>query len=256
MQIIPLFEPGVSIRQREVAETLAEVYSIVICVDQVEKMYLKDVIPDESEYNRVTARLLQQYRAIMANNDQDHDFQMAFGGSLQEFCKRYGVIASNGVLRLEKGIPLTTEHAAAAGASKSSTSTASATNAAGAADGSITKDVDRNLQSNSANNGNGAKTTGENLARGIAEATGNFITVMDAVKLGYRTRDQLHPLLAELLLSTNRVARLESRSRGRLVEWLVHVNRLRGQESIDEKAARELLGDLDTAYREFYSALG
>lgn len=79
---------------------------------------------------------------------------------------------------------------------------------------------------------------------------------MDAVKLGYRTRDQLHPLLAELLLSTNRVARLESRSRGRLVEWLVRVNRLRGQESIDEKAARELLGDLDTAYREFYSALG
>ncbi|GAV55071.1 hypothetical protein ZYGR_0AS03940 [Zygosaccharomyces rouxii] len=241
MQSIPLFEPGVSIRQREVAEALAEVYSIVICVDQVEKMYLKDVIPDESEYNRVTARLLQQYRAIMANNDQDHDFQMAFGGSLQEFCKKYGVIASNGVLRLEKGIPLTTEHAAAAAAT----------------DGNVkSSNVNQNSQSTSETSGDGATTTGENLARGIAEATGNFITVMDAVKLGYRTRDQLHPLLAELLLSTNRVARLESRSRGRLVEWLVRVNRLRGQESIDEKAARELLGDLDTAYREFYSALG
>lgn len=237
MQTIPLFEPGLGIRQREVAETLAEVYSIIICMDQVEKMYLKDVIPDDSEYNRVTARLLQQYRAIMANNDDDPDFQKAFGGSLQEFCKKYGVIASNGILRLEKGIPLTTEHAATEGKIKSG-------------------DMHQDSQSTSKTSADGAKTTGENLARGIAEATGNFITVMDAVKLGYRTRDQLHPLLAELLLSTNRVARLESKSRGQLVEWLVRVNRLRGQESIDEGAARGLLEDLDTAYREFYSALG
>ncbi|GCE98855.1 vacuolar protein-sorting-associated protein 28 [Zygosaccharomyces mellis] len=239
MQLIPLFEPGVSIRQREVTEALAELYSIIICVDQVEKMYLKDVILDESEYNRVTTRLLQQYRAIMTNNDEDHDFQTAFGGSLQEFCKKYGVIASNGVLRLEKGIPLTTEHAATDGNVKSGNTLQNSQSASASA-------TDRD----------GVTTTGENLARGIAEATGNFITVMDAVKLGYRTRDQLHPLLAELLLSTNRVARLESKSRGRLVEWLVHVNRLRGQESIDEKAARKLLEDLDTAYREFYSALG
>lgn len=228
---IPLFDPGVNTRQREIAETLAEVYSIILCVDQVEKMYLKDVVSDESEYTRITSRLLQQYSAIIANNEHDQDFQRAFGGSLAEFCRRYSVIASNGVLRLEKGIPLTTEHAAT-------------TAIASAGDPATT------------GNSKSPPPQGEGIARGVAEATGNFITAMDAVKLGYRTRSQLHPLLAELLLSTNRVARLDSPNRGRLVEWLVRVNRLRSQENLDEKAARELLADLDAAYREFYSALG
>lgn len=227
---IPLFDASASMRQREIAETLAEVYSIILCVDQVEKMYIKDVVSDESEYTRVTSRLLQQYRAIIVNNEHDQDFQKAFGGSLSEFCRRYGVIASNGVLRLEKGIPLTTEHAAT---------------------GSLVPPTDSTEA-----DPNASPRPGEGMARGVAEATGNFITVMDAVKLGYRNRSQLHPLLAELLLSTNRVARLDSRNRGRLVEWLVRLNRLRSQESLDEKAARELLADLDAAYREFYSALG
>ncbi|AQZ10750.1 VPS28 (YPL065W) [Zygosaccharomyces parabailii] len=227
---IPLFDASASMRQREIAETLAEVYSIILCVDQVEKMYIKDVVSDESEYTRVTSRLLQQYRAIIVNNEHDQDFQKAFGGSLSEFCRRYGVIASNGVLRLEKGIPLTTEHAAT---------------------GSLVPPTD-----STETDPNASPRPGEGMARGVAEATGNFITVMDAVKLGYRNRSQLHPLLAELLLSTNRVARLDSRNRGRLVEWLVRLNRLRSQETLDEKAARELLADLDAAYREFYSALG
>lgn len=104
----------------------------------------------------------------------------------------------------------------------------------------------------------------------VAEATGNFITVMDAIKLNYRAKDQLHPLLAELLLSINRIGGLHSNdmsngekgsdrtfgeNKKKLVEWIVKINKMKMSEELDEKEAKELLFDLDIAYKSFFAML-
>jgi ESCRT-I complex subunit VPS28 len=43
------------------------VFSIVITLDEIEKAYLKDAIP-ESDYTEICDRLLKQYRAILTDD--------------------------------------------------------------------------------------------------------------------------------------------------------------------------------------------
>lgn len=230
MDEIPLYDRDIGLKERETIETLSEIYSIIITIDQVEKLYIKDVIDNEQEYTQLVNKLLAQYNTLIANNENDPDFRQKFGSSINEFTKKYNVIASTGVIRLEKGIPMTVEHNNNAG-------------------------------------GNGTNANSKN----VAEATGNFITIMDAIKLNYRTKDQLHPLLAELLLSINRVTPLQrNKTQGdqdtagsqsgegnkkKLVEWIVKINKMKIDQELDDKDAKELLFDLDVAYKNFYSLL-
>lgn len=230
MDEIPLYDRDIGLKERETIETLSEIYSIIITIDQVEKLYIKDVIDNEQEYTQLVNKLLAQYNTLIANNENDPDFRQKFGSSINEFTKKYNVIASTGVIRLEKGIPMTVEH----------------------------------------NNNTGGNGTSAN-SKNVAEATGNFITIMDAIKLNYRTKDQLHPLLAELLLSINRVTPLQRNNtqgdrdtagsqsgegnKKKLVEWIVKINKMKIDQELDDKDAKELLFDLDVAYKNFYSLL-
>ena len=230
MDDIPLYDRDIGLKERDTIETLSEIYSIIITIDQVEKLYIKDVIDNEQEYTQLVNKLLAQYNTLIANNENDPDFRQKFGSSINEFTKKYNVIASTGVIRLEKGIPMTVEH-------------------------------------NNNTVGNGTNANSKN----VAEATGNFITIMDAIKLNYRTKDQLHPLLAELLLSINRVTPLQRNNtqgdqdtagsqsgegnKKKLVEWIVKINKMKIDQELDDKDAKELLFDLDVAYKNFYSLL-
>lgn len=66
-------------------------------------------------------------------------------------------------------------------------------------------------------------SSGAERARTVAETTQNFITLMDALKLGMQAKDQLHPLLSDLLASYTRVAHGAgaAASRERLLQWCV-----------------------------------
>lgn len=227
MDEILLFDRDIGLKERELIESVSEIYSIVITIDQIEKLYIKDVIGDEQEYTNLINKLLVQYNALIANTENNPDFRQMFGSSIHEFTEKYNIIASNGILRLEKGIPMTSEH-------------------------------------NNSTAGNGSSHN----AKSVAEATGNFITIMDALKLNYRTKDQLHPLLAELLLSISRVGPLKrpsgdeaegtpsgEKNKKKLVEWIVKINRMKIDQELDDKEAKELLFDLDVAYKNFYSLL-
>jgi len=52
--------------ERDLQDSLAEVFSIIITLDELEKAYLKDAIP-VSEYTETCDRLLKQYNAILAD---------------------------------------------------------------------------------------------------------------------------------------------------------------------------------------------
>ena len=61
--------------ERDRYESLAEIYSIIITVEALEKAYLRDSIK-ESEYTETCDRLLRQYKSCLA----DETVNAAFGG--------------------------------------------------------------------------------------------------------------------------------------------------------------------------------
>ena len=52
--------------ERDLQDSLAEVFSIIITLDELEKAYLKDAIL-ESDYTEICDRLLKQYKAILTD---------------------------------------------------------------------------------------------------------------------------------------------------------------------------------------------
>lgn len=107
-----------------------------------------------------------------------------------------------------------------------------------------------------------------------------FITVMDALKLKLRAKDQLHPLLSELMTGYTRFkASNEWEGRPKILHWLVleptipritpttgqaallmllrpyvcrliALNQMRASEEVTEEQSRQMLFDLEHAYSE------
>lgn len=82
---LPYTNSGTDLRQQEVKlannsaerdlyDSLAEIYSIVVTLDALEKAYLKDSVA-ENEYTETCSRLLKQYKSNLA----DENVARAFG---------------------------------------------------------------------------------------------------------------------------------------------------------------------------------
>ncbi len=89
----------------------------------------------------------------------------------------------------------------------------------------------------------------------ILEATQDFITFLDALKLGLLAKDQLHPLLSEVIQSVNKVTDKDFEGRGKIVQWLITLNQMRATEEVSEDKARELELDMNSAYQGFKATL-
>ena len=89
----------------------------------------------------------------------------------------------------------------------------------------------------------------------ILEATQDFITFLDAVRLGLLSKDQLHPLLTEVIQSVNKVADTDFENRGKIVQWLITLNQMKATQDLSEDQARELEMDIQQAYQGFRRTL-
>ncbi|KDQ26463.1 hypothetical protein PLEOSDRAFT_1065827 [Pleurotus ostreatus PC15] len=97
---------------------------------------------------------------------------------------------------------------------------------------------------------------GPETAKWVAETTENFITFMDALKLRLRAKDQLHPMLQELVTSYARFKGSKDwEGRSRMVGWLITLNGMKASEEITEDQARQLSFDIEHAYAEFFRSL-
>ena len=100
-------------------------------------------------------------------------------------------------------------------------------------------------------------------ARTVAETTQNFITLMDALKLKMHAKDQLHPLLSDLLASYTKVAHGAGAgaSRERLLHWcvsadrLIELNKMNASDEVGDAQVREMLFDLEHTYSEWFRSL-
>nr|2F66_B Chain B, Vacuolar protein sorting-associated protein VPS28 [Saccharomyces cerevisiae]2F66_E Chain E, Vacuolar protein sorting-associated protein VPS28 [Saccharomyces cerevisiae] len=104
---VPLFDNSITSKDKEVIETLSEIYSIVITLDHVEKAYLKDSI-DDTQYTNTVDKLLKQFKVYL-NSQNKEEINKHFQ-SIEAFADTYNITASNAITRLERGIPITAEH--------------------------------------------------------------------------------------------------------------------------------------------------
>ncbi|KAG6872970.1 hypothetical protein C0995_004509 [Termitomyces sp. Mi166 len=97
---------------------------------------------------------------------------------------------------------------------------------------------------------------GPETGKWVAETTQNFITFMDALKLRLRAKDQLHPILQELVTGYARFKGSKDwEGRSRMISWLITLNGMKASEEITEEQSRQLLFDVDHAYAEFFRSL-
>lgn len=97
---------------------------------------------------------------------------------------------------------------------------------------------------------------GPETGKWVAETTQSFITFMDALKLKMRAKDQLHPVLQELMTNYARFKGSKDwEGRGKLVSWLITFNGMKAAEEITEEQTRQLLFDVEHAYAEFFRSL-
>jgi len=92
-------------------------------------------------------------------------------------------------------------------------------------------------------------------AKAVAECTQAFITFMDALSLEYKAKDQLHPLLSDVMASLNKVSSGDFEGRGTLVHWLIKLNSMKATEEMDPEDARQMAFDVENAYNAFYNNL-
>ncbi len=75
-----------STQQREIYESLAELYSIIVTLDFLEKCYIRDIIKDHDEYTSTCLRLLAQWNTLLKNENVASEFE-----SLEKFKEKYNV---------------------------------------------------------------------------------------------------------------------------------------------------------------------
>ncbi|KAL2755764.1 hypothetical protein ACRALDRAFT_2136197 [Sodiomyces alcalophilus JCM 7366] len=200
--------------ERDLQDSLAEVFSIIVTLDELEKAFLKDAIP-EADYTEICERSLKQYTSILA----DETVSKAFG-DLEQFKSEWDLEVPRATERIRVGMPATAVMTTPSG--------------------------------NLAGSSGGGTTTSGTL---ILEATQEFITFLDAIKLGLLSKDQLHPLLTDVIQSVNKVTDRDFENRGKIVQWLITLNQMKATDELSEDQARELDLDIQQAYQGFKSTL-
>lgn len=92
----------------------------------------------------------------------------------------------------------------------------------------------------------------------VAETVQAFITTMDALQLGQRAVDEIHPQFSELVAALAKVRTLPADFDGleNMKNWLIRLNAMRAADTIDDNDARQLLFDINLTYAAFHKHLG
>ena len=201
--------------ERDLIDSLAEIYSIIRTLDGLEKAYIKDALP-ESEYADLCNKLLKQYRSILQDDSVAREF-----GDLDTFCEIWEVECPRAKERLKIGI----NGAESLAAPQQSTPRASQPASQGPS-GAL-----------------------------ILLATENFITFLDALRLSLVSKSQLHPLLSDVIQSVNKVTDQDFEHRGKIIQWLITLNQMKTSEELSEEQARDLAFDMEQAYNGFKATI-
>lgn len=199
---------------------MATLFSLISCLDYLERAYVRGAVQEEA-YTPACTRLLAQYKTVIkliTDADKPAPFRFADVGA---FMRHYDV---RGRTRLTQMDYPAAAHRLSLGVP------ATVEHASGDAPNATQAQV-------------------------VAETTQYFITLMDALKLKMRAKDQLHPLLSDLLTAYTKAGTDTSETRAKLVHWLITLNQLTASEEMSETDAREMLFDIEYAYSMWFQSL-
>src|SRR5277367_3222042 len=74
-----------SIAERDLIDSLAEIYSIIRTLDGLEKAYITDAVT-EAEYTEICSKLLKQYKSLLNDEGVTKEFI-----DLDTFCRKWDV---------------------------------------------------------------------------------------------------------------------------------------------------------------------
>jgi len=94
-----------SATERDLIDSLAEVYSIIRTLDGLEKAYQKDALP-EREYTDMCSKMLKQYQSILSDKNVQREF-----GDLDSFMKEWDIECPRAAETLRAGLPRTEVYA-------------------------------------------------------------------------------------------------------------------------------------------------
>lgn len=236
-----------------------ELYSIIYTLSTLERIFMQGSLntDQKSEYASLCNELLDQYHSLISTMDKTDPL------SVLKFADKDDInFFKLALRRITAGINGCTEHTrqqqtATTTAIVTDTTTTTETNTITSESPTLTKVSATNLSSTPSHSnlsvGNEIHSADKKT---IAEATASFITLLDAVKLGYNTRDALHPLLADTLKKAGKViVNNDFPGRSSLVQWLIRINKMSVIETIEEEDLKNLLCDVDTAYSGFFGQL-
>ncbi|KKY17367.1 putative vacuolar protein sorting-associated protein [Phaeomoniella chlamydospora] len=212
--------------ERDLLDSLAEIYSIIRTLDGLEKAYIKDAIT-EQEYTEFCSKLLKQYKSILSDETVSREFV-----DLDSFARKWKIECPRAIERLRIGLPSTV--ALAQGHTPQP---------------SIQQGHDNALSTAS------PAPAPTSSGPAILSATENFITFLDALRLNLTSKDALHPLLTEVIQSVNKVTEADFEGRARIIHWLIVLNGMRATQDLTEDQVRELSFDMEQAYNGFKSMI-
>ena len=208
--------------ERDLLDSLAELYSIIRTLDGLEKAFQKDAL-SEVEYTSLSTKLIKQYSHILADKSVDSEFQ-----DLDTFLRTWDLSCPRAAETLRTGLPRTDTFSQAHNFSQNQS------------------------QSQISGDNSGKIGVSGNVSGSlILAATENFITFLDALKLNYVTKAALHPLLSEVIQSVNKVTNQDFEHRGKIIQWLITLNQMRTTEELSEEQAGDLAFDMEQAYNGF-----
>ncbi|PWN21931.1 putative VPS28-protein [Microstroma glucosiphilum] len=210
---------------RDKWDNSANLYSLILSIDALERAYVSQAVSD-AQYAPTCTRLLAQAKTsikLVTGAGVAHPDDPPSVRDLDEFMKLWDLDLPLTSHRLSLGIPATLEHPGGGSSSPS---------------GIPASDRSKN----------------------VAETTQAFITLMDALKLNLKAKDQLHPLLGEAVSCWNRSGggggeEGQGGQRGKLVGWLITLNQLKASDEIDQDQARQMLFDVEGAYQAWFRSL-
>lgn len=234
---------------KAVYESICEIFSIATVMELIENSFLKDYITDKEKYTSTVMRMINQYQMLVKGfgKTPTHQSVLAeilpgiddtYSNLLQLMQDKFRLHVPLAAERLISGVPATIQHFHTVVESSSE-----------AKEESTTQGL--------------ASVLALALARLVAEATGSFITLMDALKLNYKTKSQLHPLLSDLVVSLNDLVLRENDAskpidfpgKSKLVGWLIKLNNLDDDEELPQHGIDQFLDELDEAYKGFFNSL-
>lgn len=233
------------------SELIAELYSLLYTLNSVEKLFIKGVFKSEvqkEEYRQTVDEFLLQWSLIIKSLNIDTDSDPDTDNSFTQVAKLFidnninddfNNIFNFAINRLKSGINGFQELS-----NLQSIKSKTGNEKTQDEENTSTKEIQEYPPHN-----------GSNIdKKAIAEATSSFITLMDAIKLNYDSKDTLHPLLSDVMLKANKISS-DFKGRSLLVSWLIKLNKLDIMDTLDDAGLKQLLWDVDTAYTGFFDQL-